>query len=169
MGTGHAHHPDQAWLRAFRAGVYGRHFFFDEHEIADIVQETVIAVWRVCVREDFRIDGSLRPLVRRIAAARCIDRLRRRRPGLELDDRLPDDRPSPYDDLQVADRRQALHAAVQAMRPVCRDLIRWRIVDELPYVAIADRLGCAEATARVRLHQCLVRIRAFLDARGLRE
>lgn len=182
MGSGQAHQPDQVWLRAFRDGersacgqvarwardlVRDRRFFFDEHEVDDIVQETVIAVWRICAREDFRIDGSLRPLVRRIAAARCIDRLRRRRPGLELDDRLPDGRPSPYDDLHAAERRQALLAAVQALRPVCRDLIRWRIVDELPFAEIGARLGCAEATARVKMFQCKQRILAFLEARGM--
>ena len=96
--------PGDALLRAFLAGdvaacrriekwaaevVRYQYFNFTDSEIADIVQDTLVSVWGYCSRENFRVDGTLRPLVRRIASARCIDCLRRRRPTIEPDEQMP--------------------------------------------------------------------------------
>ena len=48
--------------------------------------------------------------------------------------------------------------------PSEREAVELRVVAELEYSDIANRLNCTEATARVRVHRGLSRLRELLEA-----
>ena len=59
-------------------------------------------------------------------------------------------------------------ALIEALSWNCRHhrrhALRLRIVDELPYVDIAARLGCSEGAARVRVSRGLTKLAGLLEA-----
>lgn len=161
---------DEALLREFLAGdaaavrrverwaweiVHFRWSSLDAEAGEDIVQEAVTGVWRAVARPGFELRVSFRALVRRVAAARCIDRLRRRRPSAPLEDSLADPAPTPYDELLRSSEQARLRWAVQNLGERCRELIREHYFEERPYAEIASRLGRSEATMRVHMFNCL--------------
>lgn len=150
---------------AFEVAAYGR-FRLPPDEREDVVQDAVAAVWQAASRRDFELRHSLRAFVRQVAAARCIDRIRRRRPTWELSDELPDVVPGPYERLLDADEAARVRWAIQAVGEACRELIRRHFLDSEPYAAIAATENRAESSIRVRMFECMKRIRAVLARRA---
>lgn len=142
--------------------VYFKHFHVPRDEREDVVQETIADVWRAASRGDFTLRAGLRAFVRKVAAARCIDRLRRLRPLVPLDDATPDPGPSPYDVLIADDAGAQVRWALQNVSPPCREVIRLHFFDGLAYAEIAARLGRAEATLRVRVFHCMKAVRRLI-------
>jgi RNA polymerase sigma-70 factor (ECF subfamily) len=56
-----------------------------------------------------------------------------------------------------------LPGALEALSPSVRAAVQLRIGDQLPYREIAERLGCTEISARVRVSRGLDRLHASLD------
>lgn len=132
------------------------------HEREEVVQQALISVWKSAGREGFSLRTGLRAFVRKVALARCIDWMRRRRATAELPASLPDPRPAP--DETLAQEREA-ERVVQALRrldPSCQEIIRLHFFEELPYLQIAARMGRAEATMRVRMFHCIKELRRLL-------
>ena len=40
------------------------------------------------------------------------------------------------------------------------------MIEEIPYAEIARRQGCTETTVRVKVHQCLKKLRQFIEEQG---
>jgi RNA polymerase sigma-70 factor (ECF subfamily) len=59
---------------------------------------------------------------------------------------------------ELADLRIALRHALASLPRTQLDAVRLRIIDELPYVEVALRLGCSEGAARVRVTRGLSRL-----------
>lgn len=55
-----------------------------------------------------------------------------------------------------------VEAAIQRLPAAQRDVVALRIVDELPYAAIAERLQITPQTARVRVSRALTALRATI-------
>lgn len=164
-------------LRAFLAGdraacrsverwaweiVHFRWFGIPQDDRPDLVQEIVEDVWRAVTKPGFSLRSGLKPLVRHIASARCIDRMRRRRDQVELTDDLADPRDDPLESLARRDAAARLRLAIDRLDARCRDLIRLHFVEELPYAEIAARESRAEATLRVRMFHCLASLRKIM-------
>ena len=128
----------------------------------DIIQETLANLWQAASRDDFALRVGLRAFVRRVAMARCIDHLRRSRPMVELTESTADHAPGPYDDLLARDERARIRWAMRQLEDGCREVIRLHFFEELPYAEIAARLGRAEPTLRVRMFNCLNRVRSLI-------
>jgi RNA polymerase sigma factor (sigma-70 family) len=143
--------------------VYFRWRALGEDERDDIVQDTLAGLLEACRRPAFELQVSLRALVRRIAAARCIDRVRRRRPQVDLSETLADPAPAPDEAWRHLDERERLRWVLRELPAFCRDLIRQRFLDERPYADIAAELGRAEATLRVHLFNCLKTVRRLWE------
>jgi RNA polymerase sigma factor (sigma-70 family) len=139
-----------------------RRFGFSREECEDVVQETLAALWRDASREGFKLRRDFRAFVRRVAAARAIDRLRRRRPLSALDESLVDPNLGPYDELLRRDERARLHWSVQQLDPKCRDLIKLHLEEDRPYAEIAAAEGRSESTLRVRMFNCLRTLRRLV-------
>jgi RNA polymerase sigma factor (sigma-70 family) len=60
--------------------------------------------------------------------------------------------------------REELAAAMATLSVGARDAVRLRVVDELPYRDVAQRLGISEAAARVRVSRGLSLLAELLDA-----
>jgi RNA polymerase sigma-70 factor (ECF subfamily) len=168
----------QRTLRAFLAGepaavrqverwaweiVYFRWGSIPPEEREDVVQDAVAGVWRAVTRPGFRLRTHLRALVRRVAAARCIDRMRRRRPTATLDPALADPAPGPYDRVLRDDERARLRWAVQSLDERCRELIREHFFEDVDYTQMAERRQRAESTIRVHMFNCMKAIRRLWE------
>lgn len=133
---------------------------FDERE--DVLQEVVEDVWRAVTKPGFTIRRGLKPFVRHIANARCIDRMRRRRNEVELTDQIADPGDDPFEMLARNDAAARLRAAVDRLDERCRDVIQLHFVEEIPYAEIAARESRAEVTMRVRMFHCLAALRKIM-------
>ncbi len=131
-------------------------------ERADVVQDTVAAVWQAASSSEFALRHSLRAFVRRVAVARCVDRMRRRRPAAALDESIVDPSPGPYDELLRHDESARLRWALQNLDAGCRELIRLHFFEELSYAEIGAREERAEATMRVHMFHCMKAIRKLI-------
>ncbi len=164
-------------LRAFLAGdpaachsverwaweiVHFRWFGIPLDDRADVIQEIVEDVWRAVGKPGFSLRRGLKPLVRHIASARCIDWMRKRREHVELTDEIADPGEDPFEALARNDAAARLRAAVDRLDVRCRDLIRLHFVEEIPYAEIAARESRAEATLRVRMFHCLAALRKIM-------
>ncbi|HEY7726864.1 MAG TPA: sigma-70 family RNA polymerase sigma factor [Candidatus Eisenbacteria bacterium] len=164
-------------LRAFLAGdpaacrsverwaweiVHFRWFGIPLDERPDLLQEIVEDVWRAVTKPGFALRHGLKPLVRHIASARCIDRMRRRREEVEISDQLADPGEDPFEALARRDVAARLRAAVDRLDARCRDLIRLHFMEEISYAEIAARESRAEATLRVRMFHCLAALRKLM-------
>lgn len=128
----------------------------------DIVQDTLVGVWKAARAPQFQLRHGLKALVRRVAVARTIDRLRRRRLTEALSDELPDPAPDPVEALLRRERDARLRWALGALEERCRDLIRLHFFEQRPYADIAAELGRAESTMRVHMFHCMQTLRRLV-------
>ena len=69
---------------------------------------------------------------------------------------------------QLADGREdhaAVAAALERLPAGVRDAVRLRVVGELDYAEIAERLRCSEGAARTRVHRGLAHLNRVMEAR----
>lgn len=96
---------------------------------------------------------------------RDVQRRATRRLRLEVP-RLDEDSISRIEALaDVEGRRAALAAALDQISGAERAALELRVVRELGYPEIAERLNCSVGAARVRVHRALARLSNLLEAR----
>ena len=141
-------------------------------EAEDLAQETWLRVLRG--PDAFR-GGSFRAWLLRVARNLAVDRSRKRRPDLWLDEpagaapdapplveTLPDESSPPPDAaLLAADDRARLLAAVRALPGPQRDVFLLRAAD-VPFAQIAARFAIPLNTALGRMHHAMKALRAAL-------
>jgi len=161
-GERDAHRTLERWAREV---AFFRGFGLTAEDRDDVVQDTLAGVWRAASRPDFELRHGTRALVRTIAAARCIDRLRRRRAQAPLDETLRDAAADPLERAVARDESARLRRALLALDAACRDIIRQHYFEDLSYADIAAREQRSESTMRVRMFNCMKAIRRRLAAR----
>jgi len=107
--------------------------------------------------------GPLAPWFLRLLRNHCIDLLRRRRPGSELIDTLPDAAPGPEAVLEIAQRDAQLQAALQGLEPEQRQIVVLRDYLDLGYAEIAQVLDIPPGTVMSRLHRARLRLKEVLN------
>jgi RNA polymerase sigma factor (sigma-70 family) len=128
----------------------------------DVVQESLAGIWKLVTRDDFSIERSLRSLVRAVATARCVDRLRRRRPTAEIPESLEHTGPDPYQELLRREDDARVRWALQNLGDACREIIRLHFFEGRTYGQIAAALDRAESTMRVRMFNCMKELRKLV-------
>jgi RNA polymerase sigma-70 factor (ECF subfamily) len=95
------------------------------------------------------LHGIAKNLLRRYLEKERIETRARRRLGVET---------RAYDDLERVENRALaeqvrprLVPALAALPASQRDAVRLHVVEDLPYAAVASRLGCTEVAARLRV------------------
>jgi RNA polymerase sigma factor (sigma-70 family) len=176
--TSHQHEPSDL-LRRFRRGesetcqqverwalevVRSRRYGVLASDHDDLVQETLRQTWEQVSDPDFELSHSLRALVHRIAMARCVDWLRRRRVQVEVQDDLLREVPDPTARLELEQQVDRLQGALGSLKPLCRDLIRWHFHERRTYGDIARDTGRNESTLRVHMFNCLKALRSLMGA-----
>ena len=111
------------------------------------------------------IFGIARNLLRMFWRSARIESAARRRLGiLEETSRFSLDEGRVVDRIDAGRQRTALHRALATLPAGQRAAIELRIVDELSYADIANRLGCPDAVARLRVSRGLACLRRQLGA-----
>lgn len=108
--------------------------------------------------------GIAKNLLRRYVEKERIETRARRRLGVEM---------RTYDDFERVEERAfaeqvrpRLAPALAALPAAQRDALRLHVVDELPYAAVANRLGCSEVAARLRVMRGLNRLAQAINRGG---
>jgi len=151
------------WVeRAVTRIVRQRGFGIPAAEHGDIVQEALLQIWREARNERFVFRQDFTAFACLVAARRCIDWRRRRRKETPLEPAIPDTQEGPEGTVLAAERKDLASRVLGEMRAACRELIRLRIIEGLPYGEIAPRLGRSEGALRTATWQCLKEARDHL-------
>ena len=96
-----------------------------------------------------------------------VDAAARNKIGLPPTDLPLEDYERIEDLVDFAPIRAALAEALTTLPNDQREALRLRVIDALPYPEVADRLQCAEATARQRVSRGLRRLALVLQEEGI--
>lgn len=136
---------------------------FDSHELSDLVQDTLLVVWRKLDR--FHGPDGLESWVLRIARFEFQNALRKRfRQGR---DHQPLERAEEIeggaDPAQAVLDGQALAQALGELDPGTERTIRMKHFWGLTFEEIGERLGCSPNTAKTRYYRGLLRLADALE------
>lgn len=164
----------EALVRNHQGRVYGLalHYLADAEEARDAAQEVFVRVYR-------NLDETTRPptfipwLVR-ITRNACIDRLRRRRARpptssvpVEEFSALRSAGPDPDQVWRRSRRRALVHAALERLSPVNREMILLKEIEGLTLEEVAEALRIPIGTAKSRSSRARLELaRAILAAGG---
>jgi RNA polymerase sigma-70 factor (ECF subfamily) len=82
--------------------------------------------------------------------------------GVEFD--LPSTGPSPLGAILDREKTEIMRAALEDLPERMRECLRGRLVDELNYRQIGERMGISENTVAVQIHRAMKTMRARLKA-----
>ena len=134
-------------------------------DAADAVQDAFITVLNAPESYDAR-KGPLRPWFMRVVRNRCLDMLRRRRPGSDSAELVRDPGPGPEQALSKDQRSAVIRHAISTLPPDKREIIVLRDYMDLRYVEIAEVLGIASGTVMSRLHRARLALKEALEING---
>jgi RNA polymerase sigma-70 factor (ECF subfamily) len=95
-----------------------------------------------------------------------IEAAARRKVGMPERELPPEDYERIEDLIDFAPIRDALTGALETLKPEQRDAMRLRVIDELSYPEVAERLGCSETNARQRVSRGLRCVALVLQEHG---
>jgi len=126
----------------------------DPDAARDALQDALLRVWQQ--RDRVRAHPNPEALIVRIGYHAAIDAVRReRRRPVAADDaleRIPDAAsPGPLATLARAETRRAVLEAIARLPHQQALAVLMRVVEQEPYAALAQALGCAEITARIHV------------------
>jgi len=134
-------------------------------EAEDMAQETFVKAWLALPRYQPAL-GSWRAWLCRIALNQTIDRHRRARPQLELNDWLPDPGRGPAEQAERNLAGAAVRRALAQVPPASRAALILSEYHGLSYAEIAAALEIPVGTVMSRLHYARQRLRELLVAAG---
>ena len=120
----------------------------------DVVQEVMLKLWTIRTRIDSD-EGLLRYSTTAVRhTALNMLRNQRRHQALPLDDdstNLPTETHSADSQMELAERQRQLAAIIAQLSVGDRTIIKMRSIDQLSFAQIAEMLGIAESSVRVRI------------------
>ena len=93
-----------------------------------------------------------------IARNAYIDLLRRAARHTQLDEKMPDTRISAQTQMEQSEEVRAVLAALQQLPEIDRTVLLMRALDKMPYEEIAETLGIAVVTAKVKVHRARLKL-----------
>ena len=121
-------------------------------EAEDAAQETFVRVWKNLHRYD--ANRSFRTWVLSIAAHHCVDRLRRRRPTVPLDEvPLPVTEQGPEALLVQREAQERVQKLLATLSPTDRAAVTLRYWYDCSYAEIAAMLNLTTGAVKSRLHR----------------
>jgi RNA polymerase sigma-70 factor, ECF subfamily len=153
-GQTESHRQVDRWIREVVAS-RGLRLGADADDVAQDVHRKLLTALR-----ESRFEGrsSLRTYVWRVAQSTAIDHLRARSrraaSPLEAAPEPAATQASPEAALEQKERQQVLREVFASLGEDCRRLWALMIYEELPYAAIARRLGISEGNVKVRALRC---------------
>jgi RNA polymerase sigma-70 factor (ECF subfamily) len=168
-------YQDKVYRLAFR-------FVRNETEAKEIVQETLLSVWRKL--DGFKGESQFSSWLYRVTSNAALMRLRsqRRHPEVSTEELEPgflDTRTAAYgeiapvgenwarrpdDELQSEELRQQLQRAIDALPDIYRTVFLVRDVDGFSTEETAEALGISVPTVKTRLHRARIALREAIGA-----
>lgn len=140
---------------------------FDSHELADLVQDTLVIVWRKL--DTFRGPEGLESWVLRIARFEFQNALRKRARRLHAVRPLEqgEDASDGSDAAGRSLERQSMAQALSELEPAMELTIRLKHFAGLTFVEIGERMACSPNTAKTRYYRALTQLAdALADEAG---
>lgn len=134
-------------------------------DAADAVQDAFATALSRPAAYDAR-KGPLKPWFMRVVRNRCLDMLRRRRPGDDSVDTVQDPAPGPEQVLRKEQRSSVIRQALSRLSPDKREIIVLRDYMDLSYAEIAGILDIAPGTVMSRLHRARLALKEALETDG---
>ncbi len=128
-----------------------RLFLADPNDVADIIHDTMLEVWRKADRFEGR--SSLKTWIFSIAKNKSIDR-NRKYTRLKYSDEpidIKDDALNPAELLNLSQKASVIRQAVAQLKPDHRRAIHLSFFEDLTYKEIAELEGCPEGTIKTRI------------------
>jgi RNA polymerase sigma-70 factor (ECF subfamily) len=135
----------------------------DAHDARDASQDALIKILRNLHRYDPRWRFHTWALT--VARNACVDELRRRKRRAEVAEaEVSSDAPSPFDELHRSAEADRVHAALQRVPPLYREVLILYHFEHLKYVEIADVLELPLGTVMNRIFRARKKMREAWDA-----
>jgi RNA polymerase sigma-70 factor, ECF subfamily len=137
----------------------------DPHACADIVVETMMAVWNGAA--GFKGDARVTTWLLGITHRKAVDALRQRgrHQAEELDFDIADDGEDFSVALEAAEDGENLRRCMRGLSDAQREIVHLAFFEDMPYPEIATVVDCPEGTVKTRvfhakkkLKQCLERL-----------
>ena len=128
----------------------------------DLVQEVMAQLWTSVNRAGFDTDLGFWGFVEVVAARRCIDWLRRRRPETVSAPEAEATEDGPLDSVLAKERARLAAAALARLSRPCRELIHLHVGLNKPYGELAKLTGMNAGALRVRMFRCMRQARRIL-------
>ena len=146
---------------------YVRRMVDDEPSAWDVLQEVWIVVFRKI--KTLKDPTAVRVWLYRIAHDQAISRVRRemRHERQEKAGELvPETEEGPADDIALAENVEILHAALQRLRPLHREVLTLYFLEEMDYAQIAEVTRTSIGTVKSRLHHARKQLRHWIEELG---
>jgi len=128
-----------------------RLFLADSNDVADIIHDTMLEVWRKADRFEGR--SSLKTWIFSIAKNKSIDRNRKYTRIHYTDETtdIEDEALNAADVLAVSQEAKTVREAIAQLKPDHRRAIHLSFFEDLTYREIAEIEGCPEGTIKTRI------------------
>jgi RNA polymerase sigma-70 factor (ECF subfamily) len=132
----------------------------------DLMQEVFRRAWQA--RANYREQGTPRAYLLRIADRLVIDRARKNRPEVQLDEagwlvaEPPDHLPAPSAGLEKTESRRELDAAMDQLTAAQRRVLLLRYYGDMSFAEIAETMECPLSTALSHCRRGLLALRNLI-------
>src|SRR5882762_10085569 len=132
----------------------------NRHEAEDITSETFVRVWASPERvEAATVKGYLFTIARNLFLQEL-----RKKPHIELDERLRDPQASPYAQAEQKAELDAVFAGLQKLPEIDRAALLMRALEAMPYEGIAQALKISLASVKVKIHRARLALAGIRNA-----
>jgi RNA polymerase sigma-70 factor (ECF subfamily) len=136
----------------------------DDQVVAEVMQETYLAVWRAAGGfAGSAVDGSAVGWLWTIASHRLVDVFRRQARQAELPPQVPPHAPAAEEVALAGTVGHELGAALDTLAPELRDVLQAMVLDGLSVRETAVLLGVPEGTVKTRARRARIQLREALS------
>lgn len=178
-------HDESAWVRQVAQGDEGAFeklfrcyaprilrfamsYLNDRAHAEEVVQETMIAVWKNA--KSYREQSQVSSWILGIARNKALDRARARQREPEFSkeklDRRASSRATPEQITQREAQIERVRTALEKLSPEHREVMVLAFYNDLSYSEIAQILDCPEGTVKSRVYYAKEQLRRILSAGG---
>jgi RNA polymerase sigma-70 factor (ECF subfamily) len=139
----------------------------DPAHAEEVVQETMIAVWKSA--KDYKEQSQVSSWILGIAHNKALDRARARQREPELlreIDRRASARATPEQIAQRNSQVERVRSALEKLSPEHREVMMLAFYNELSYSEIAQIVGCPEGTVKSRVYYAKEQLKRLLSEGG---
>ena len=140
----------------------------NEADADEVAQEAFLSAWKAL--PNFRGDSRFSTWLYQLTSHAAIDLMRREKRQIAAEDitevSAPDPGPSPQQQAERSETRQAVRDAMGQLSPEYRQIVVLRFLQELSYEEIAAALKLPPGTVKSRLNRAKAQLRGILAGMG---